>query len=46
VGKGADAVVVGSAIVKKIEENADNPKLITANIVALLSSIRGALDAL
>jgi tryptophan synthase alpha chain len=46
VGKAADAVVVGSAIVKKIEENADNPELITANIVALLSSIRGALDAL
>ncbi len=46
VGKGADAVIVGSAIVKKIEEGAGNPALITANIVAMLSSIRGALDAL
>lgn len=46
VGKGADGIVVGSAIVKKIEENVDNPGLITANIVAMLSSMRGALDAL
>jgi len=46
VGKGADGIVVGSAIVKKIEENVDNPELITANIVAMLSSMRGALDAL
>ncbi len=46
VGASADAVVVGSAIVKKIEENTGNPELITANIVAMLSSMRGALDAL
>ena len=46
IGKNADGVVVGSAIVRKIEENADNPELITANIVAMLSSMRGALDAL
>ena len=46
VGKEADAVIIGSAIVKKIEESAGNPALITANIVAMLSSIRGALDAL
>ena len=46
VGKEADGIVVGSAIVKKIEENVDNPELITANIVAMLSSMRGALDAL
>lgn len=46
VGKTADAIVVGSAVVRKIEENVDNPELITANIVAMLSSMRGALDAL
>ena len=46
IGKNADGVVIGSAIVRKIEENADNPELIAANIVAMLSSIRGALDAL
>ncbi len=44
IGKEADAIIVGSAIVKKIEEGAGNPALITANIVAMLSSIRGALD--
>ncbi len=46
IGKDADAVIVGSALVRQIEENAGNPQLITANIVAMLSSMRGALDAL
>jgi len=40
----ADAVVVGSAIVKRVEENVDNPEKISQEICELLSSMRKAMD--
>jgi len=45
VAQHADAVVVGSALVKKVEENIDKPENIIPEIVALLSSLRKAMDA-
>ncbi|MEW5756805.1 MAG: tryptophan synthase subunit alpha [Pseudomonadota bacterium] len=46
VGAAADAVVVGSALVRKIEEHHDDHGRIIAEIVSLLSSMRRALDDL
>jgi len=40
----ADAVVVGSAIVNRIAENADDPKKISQQVCELLSSMREAMD--
>lgn len=40
----ADAVVVGSALVRKVEENLDQPDRIEAAIVALLADMRAAMD--
>lgn len=39
-----DGVVVGSALISKIEENLDSPDLARSAIVALLKSMRTALD--
>lgn len=44
IGRFADAVVVGSALVSKIEENADNPGRALDEIVELLGDMRSALD--
>lgn len=44
-GKVADAVVVGSAIVSLVEEHADNPARIHETIGELLAGMRAALDA-
>ena len=41
----ADAVVVGSALVSRIEANPDRPDVATAEIKALLSEMRAAMDA-
>lgn len=41
----ADAVVVGSAIVSRVENNADNPAEIHSSIGALLAEMRAAMDA-
>jgi tryptophan synthase alpha chain len=40
----ADAVVVGSAIVKRVAENADDPEKISKEVCGLLSSMRQAMD--
>ncbi|NOT12624.1 MAG: tryptophan synthase subunit alpha [Methylococcaceae bacterium] len=40
-----DGVVVGSALISKIEENLDNPEQAKREIVALLSSMRQAMDS-
>ncbi|MDH5614676.1 MAG: tryptophan synthase subunit alpha, partial [Gammaproteobacteria bacterium] len=45
VGAVSDAVVVGSALVKKFEEFTDSPDKIQKEVVAILSSMRTALDA-
>lgn len=44
VGKVAEGVVVGSAIVKKIEENTTNAEKITHEIGAILSAMRKEMD--
>ncbi|CAL1240152.1 tryptophan synthase subunit alpha [Candidatus Methylocalor cossyra] len=44
-GRFADAVVVGSALVEKIEAALDDPARALGAIVALLESMRAALDA-
>jgi tryptophan synthase alpha chain len=41
----ADAVVVGSALVKRIAELADQPARINASVTEVLSSMRQAMDA-
>lgn len=41
----ADAVVVGSALVKQIAANADNPDVIPSKLAAVLSDMRQAMDA-
>lgn len=41
----ADGVVIGSALISKIEANLDNPELAKNQIVELLTSIRQALDS-
>jgi tryptophan synthase alpha chain len=45
IGAVADAVVVGSAIVRRIGAHADAPERITEEVCALLREIREALDA-
>ena len=45
VGKVADAVVVGSALIKQVEVNPDDHAMIIKNISGLLASMRSALDA-
>ncbi|MDH5485727.1 MAG: tryptophan synthase subunit alpha [Gammaproteobacteria bacterium] len=40
----ADAVVVGSAIVKHVAENASDPQKISAEVCGLISSMRTAMD--
>jgi tryptophan synthase alpha chain len=44
-GAVADAVVVGSAIVSRVEEHADNPARIHESIAELVAGMRAALDA-
>ena len=41
----ADGVVVGSALISKIEANLDNPEQAKAEIVDLLASMRHAMDS-
>jgi len=41
----ADAVVVGSALVKRVEDNLGQPEKIIPEIITLLSGIRSAMDA-
>ncbi len=41
----ADAVVVGSAIVRRIEENAANPDRVLAEVPAFVASLRRAMDS-
>ncbi|MFZ1387428.1 MAG: tryptophan synthase subunit alpha [Thiolinea sp.] len=45
VGQVADAVVVGSALIKQVEANPDDHAMIIKNISGLLASMRSALDA-
>jgi len=40
----ADAVVVGSAVVQRVADNANDPKKISAAVCELLSSMRKAMD--
>jgi len=44
VGRFADAVVVGSAIVSLMEKNQSNPQRINEEVCALLAGMRAALD--
>ncbi|MCX8049832.1 MAG: tryptophan synthase subunit alpha [Methylohalobius sp.] len=44
VAKLADAVVVGSALVQKVEENLNHPDKIEAAIVSLISEMRKGID--
>jgi tryptophan synthase alpha chain len=41
----SDGVVVGSAIVKRVAENADDPKKISEEVCGLIASMREAMDA-
>jgi tryptophan synthase alpha chain len=41
----ADGVVVGSALISKIETNLDNPEQAKNEIIALLASMRQAMDS-
>ena len=41
----ADAVVVGSALVSRIEANADKPEQAIAEVRQLLGEMRAAMDA-
>lgn len=45
VAKVSDAVIVGSALIKKIQAEPDNPASFTKNITDLLASMRHAMDA-
>lgn len=45
IGKTADAVVVGSALISQIESNLNNPVLIKGKITSFLKSMRRAMDA-
>lgn len=40
----SDAVVVGSAVVQRVADNADDPAKISAEVCALLASMRAAMD--
>ena len=44
IGQIADGVVVGSALISKIEANLDDPEQAKREIIALLKSMRNALD--
>ncbi len=44
-GAVADAVIVGSALVRRIEANQDNPDTARSEITALVADMRRALDA-
>jgi tryptophan synthase alpha chain len=46
VGKVADGVIVGSALVSRIAENAERPEAIAGELKAVLGEMRQALDAL
>ncbi len=46
IGAVADAVVVGSVLVKQADAHQDNPDAVSPAICAILSEIRGALDSL
>lgn len=46
VAASSDAVIVGSAIVRKVEENLDSADKINQAVSGLLSEIRAALDAM
>ncbi|WP_445157918.1 tryptophan synthase subunit alpha [Halomonas sp. E14] len=46
VGKVADGVIVGSALVSRIAENAERPEVIADELKAVLGEMRQALDAL
>ncbi|MEN8174990.1 MAG: tryptophan synthase subunit alpha [Pseudomonadota bacterium] len=41
----ADAVVVGSAIVSRVETNADRPQDVAAELTAFVAGLRAAMDA-
>jgi len=41
----ADAVIVGSALVKRMEERVNNPDTILKDVPAFLASLRAAMDA-
>jgi tryptophan synthase alpha chain len=41
----ADGVVVGSAFIRKIEQNPDNPEKAKSEIIELLKSMRQAMDS-
>ena len=41
----ADAVIVGSALVKRMEERVNNPDTIIHDVPAFLASLRAAMDA-
>ena len=45
VGRVSDAVVVGTAMVRRVEELADRPGEIPAGVAALVAEMRAALDA-
>lgn len=45
IGRFADAIVVGSAIVSRIEEHGDDPAAMKTAVRELLASMRAALDA-
>lgn len=44
ISKLADGVVVGSALISKIEQNLDNPDKASEDIIALIKSMRQAMD--
>ncbi len=46
VGKVADGVIVGSALVNRIAENAERPEAIPGELKAVLGEMRQALDAM
>ena len=43
-GRVADGVIVGSALVSRIAENAETPEAIPAALKAVLGDMRDALD--
>jgi tryptophan synthase alpha chain len=45
VARSADAVIVGSAIVQRIEEQASTPDRILTEVPAFLARLRAAMDA-
>ena len=46
IAKISDAVVVGSAVVKRVEANKDNPENMIRDISAFLSELRTAIDSI